>query len=273
MTFSNRSTTPAKPAGGRRKATRAEARAQRPNPFAKVPALPTVVGAVALVTAAGGAIGLGHGLPGDSSIELSSGAAKVSGTIDLSKRDPRAQAISRDSHRQAIKDAAKADLKAAAEQQSEQRNAALESLAKDAEARADQIAENRWVAPVSGYRLTARFGQSSGLWSSTHTGLDFAGSYGSSVKSIANGTVTGAGYDGSYGNKITVTLDDGTEIWYCHLSHIGVSPGTRVTQGEQIGNLGNTGNSTGPHLHVEVRPGGGDPVDPYYAFIQHGLAP
>ena len=69
------------------------------------------------------------------------------------------------------------------------------------------------------------------------------------------------------------TLADGTEIWYCHQSSIGVSEGEKVIQGEHIGNLGATGHVTGPHVHIEVRPGGGDPIDPYYAFIAHGYTP
>ena len=70
-----------------------------------------------------------------------------------------------------------------------------------------------------------------------------------------------------------VTLDDGTEIWYCHQNAFGVSVGDVVRPGEQIGYVGATGNVTGPHLHLEVRPGGGDPVDPYAALVHHGLQP
>jgi len=67
------------------------------------------------------------------------------------------------------------------------------------------------------------------------------------------------------------TLEDGTEIWYCHQTSFLVGVGDAVRGGETIGTVGSTGNSTGPHLHIEVRPGGGDPVDPYEAFIVHGL--
>lgn len=270
----NRSTSPATPAGGRRKATRATRSRPLLAPLGKVPALPTVAGAFALVTAAGGALGVGHGLGNGSGIELSVGAANVSGAnagVKFADRDPRAQAISRDSERQALKDAAHAELVEAAEEQSQQRNAALASLAKDAEARAEEIAKNNWILPLEGYRLSARFGASSGLWSSTHTGQDLSAPVGTPIVAIANGTITETGYDGSYGNKTVLTLEDGTEIWFCHQSSIGVEPGDRVTQGDQIGEVGSTGNSTGPHLHIEVRPGGGDPIDPNYAFIQHGI--
>jgi murein DD-endopeptidase MepM/ murein hydrolase activator NlpD len=70
-----------------------------------------------------------------------------------------------------------------------------------------------------------------------------------------------------------LTLDDGTEIWFCHQTEIFVEVGETVTAGEVIGTVGTTGHVTGSHLHVEVRPGGGDPVDPYPAFVMHGVTP
>lgn len=110
--------------------------------------------------------------------------------------------------------------------------------------------------------LTARFGDS-GLWANQHTGLDFNGDEGEPIYSVANGAVTAVGYDGAYGNKTVVTLEDGTEIWYCHQNAILVSLGEEVRAGEQIGTIGSTGNVTGSHLHLEIRPGGGDPIDPF----------
>ena len=91
--------------------------------------------------------------------------------------------------------------------------------------------------------------------------------------SIAAGTVTFAGYDGSYGNKVVVLLKDGTEIWYCHQSRILVSVGDLVVARSPIGEVGSTGNVTGPHLHLEVRPGGLGPIDPEIAFPEHGVSP
>jgi len=180
--------------------------------------------------------------------------------------------VSRDSRRDALADAADADLVAEAEAMTQQRNAALARFAQLAEEQSKKIALNQWVLPVSPSSITAEFGDY-GLWASYHTGLDFNGYEGQSIMSIANGVVTSAGYDGSYGNKTVVTLDDGTEIWYCHQSSFGVSEGETVSAGEVIGTIGSTGNVTGSHLHLEVRPGGGDPVDPYSAFLVHGVTP
>ncbi len=269
----------AEPAPKRRAQPAPKRRAQSASsPLIKVPALPTMVGAVALVAAAGGAIGMGGGtLPGPAGLQLSAGSAasNLTGTdaIGFTDRDSRAKAISRDSARQALQDAADQDLKAAAEEQSQQRNARLASLAASAEKRGGEIAKNRWVLPTVGYHLTARFGWSSGLWSHGHTGLDFAAHVGTPIYAVANGVITETGYDGAYGNKTIQTLPDGTEIWYCHQNSINVSVGDKVIQGHQIGEVGSTGNTTGPHLHIEVRPGGGDPVDPYPAFLYHRVTP
>jgi len=130
-----------------------------------------------------------------------------------------------------------------------------------------------WVLPVSGYHLTGRFGASSGLWSSTHTGLDFAAEQGTEIRSIGPGTVVSTAYDGAYGNKTVVKLDDGTVLWYCHQNEFGVDPGQRVQPGDLIGYVGSTGNVTGPHLHLEVHPGGGEPIDPEAWLPEHHLHP
>ncbi len=148
-----------------------------------------------------------------------------------------------------------------------------DAVERTVESYSEQIA-NQWVVPVAGYRLTARFGQSSGLWSSgSHTGLDLAGPSGSTIIAAASGTVKSAGYEGAYGNKTVIVLDDGTEteMWYAHQSRITVEAGQTVRAGDVIGYTGSTGNVTGPHLHLEVRPGGGDPIDPMTAFADHSV--
>jgi len=129
------------------------------------------------------------------------------------------------------------------------------------------------VLPVEGYRLTGRYGANSGLWSSSHTGLDFAVAQGSAIRAIRDATVVSAGYDGSYGLKTVLRTDDGTELWFCHQDAVAVTVGERVASGQEIGSVGMTGNTTGPHLHLEVRPGGGEPVDPEAALAEWGLQP
>ncbi|MCW2846776.1 MAG: peptidase [Marmoricola sp.] len=130
-----------------------------------------------------------------------------------------------------------------------------------------------WVLPVVGYHLTGRFGQSSGLWASTHTGLDFAAPEGTPIRSIGPGVVIAAASDGAFGNKTVVRLDDGTVLWYCHQSEVGVEVGQRLAPGDLVGHLGSTGNTTGPHLHLEVHPGNGDAIDPEAWLPTHGLHP
>jgi murein DD-endopeptidase MepM/ murein hydrolase activator NlpD len=167
----------------------------------------------------------------------------------------------------------RATLDKQAKAQAEQVQAAQQELAAKVDQKADELQQNRWVVPVTGYHLSARFGQRSGLWSTVHTGLDFAGPSGSTIVSVGAGTVVSAGYEGAYGNRTVIRLLDGTDIWYCHQSSFGVKPGDQVGPGDVIGYTGSTGNVTGPHLHLEVHPGGGGPVDPYAALLAHDVTP
>jgi len=118
-----------------------------------------------------------------------------------------------------------------------------------------------WVAPVPGAGLSAGFGERSFLWRDRHTGQDFTAPTGTPVHVIGDGVVISAGWDGPYGLIVRVRHADGTESWYAHLSAI-VRGSGRVRAGDVIGRVGSTGNTTGPHLHLEIHPGGGDPVDP-----------
>lgn len=253
--------------------------------------LPGVTGVIALAVAGGGAVSTGTAAAGEpfapqqivmsaSGLQAVDGATESSSsTITLGAAtadelmERRERAISRDSQRQALQDAADAELVQAADEQALERNARLRNLARATEERAAEIALNQWVLPTSNYRLTARFGMSGSYWSSNHTGLDFAAPSGTPTVSISAGTVTETGYAGAYGNRVIITHNDGTEVWYCHLSSVGVQPGQTVAAGQQIGTVGSTGNSTGPHLHLEVRPGGGDPVDPERALAVNGITP
>lgn len=108
------------------------------------------------------------------------------------------------------------------------------------------------IRPVSGI-ISSRFGVRSSIRSSAHTGLDIATSTGTPIQAAASGTVTFSGYKGSYGNMIVITHANGVQTYYGHCSQLYVSAGTSVSQGQTIAAVGSTGNSTGPHLHFEVR--------------------
>ena len=105
----------------------------------------------------------------------------------------------------------------------------------------------------SAFRYTSPFGR---RWGRAHEGVDMAGSVGTPVYATAEGTVIHAGWQSGYGNLITIRHELGTETRYGHLSRIGVKVGQKVSRGSLIGAMGNTGRSTGPHLHYEVRVNG-----------------
>lgn len=111
------------------------------------------------------------------------------------------------------------------------------------------------IKPVSGV-ITSRFGVSSRIRSSNHTGLDIANSTGTPIKAAASGTVTFAGYKGSYGYMVVISHGNGVQTYYGHCSQLYVSVGQTVSQGATIAAVGSTGNSTGPHLHLEIRVNG-----------------
>ncbi|WP_431784322.1 phage tail tape measure protein [Streptomyces chumphonensis] len=119
----------------------------------------------------------------------------------------------------------------------------------------------KWARPVSA-GLGTRFGVRGRMWASGyHTGSDFPAPTGTPVRAVAAGTVTGAASYGPYGQHITVHHGGGLSSLYAHLSSMGVLGGQRVTRGMRIGAVGSTGNSSGPHLHLEARRGG-RPVNP-----------
>ena len=89
-----------------------------------------------------------------------------------------------------------------------------------------------------------------------HTGVDFAAYSGTKIYSWKSGKVTFAGWSGGYGNFIEVSHDDGTISRYAHCSKLNVSLGQIVKKGQTIGYVGSTGNSTGPHLHFEIKVNG-----------------
>ena len=108
------------------------------------------------------------------------------------------------------------------------------------------------VLPVQG-TISSRYGVSSRIRVSTHTGLDIAAPQGTPIKAVTDGTVTAASMSGSYGNLVKIDHGNGVETWYGHTSKMYVQVGQTVKAGDVIAAVGTTGNSTGPHLHLEIR--------------------
>lgn len=109
--------------------------------------------------------------------------------------------------------------------------------------------------PVSG-TISSRFGSMASIRGGAHTGLDIASPRGTAIKASAAGVVSFAGWKGSYGKMVAISHGNGVQTYYAHCSSINVSVGQKIAQGQVIAAVGSTGNSTGPHLHLEVRVNG-----------------
>lgn len=177
---------------------------------------------------------------------------------DLVERHAYQQRAARDRERQAL-EAQAAAAKAVATK------AAAAKAAAAARARAI-----RWVLPISHYRLSSNYGP---RWGRMHAGIDFAAPIGTPLVAMHAGTVTFAGQQSGYGNKVEIRYTDGTVSYYGHMSSISVHQGQWVAAGELVGRVGSTGHSTGPHLHLEIHPHGGGPVNPYPWLTAKGLRP
>ncbi len=116
-----------------------------------------------------------------------------------------------------------------------------------------------FAVPVhDSYRFTSGFGQ---RWGRMHNGTDFAAPTGTPIYAPADGVVTFAGWSSGYGRLVKIQHEFGVETRYAHQNRIRVEVGQRVSRGDRIGDIGNSGRSTGPHLHYEIRVGG-RPVNP-----------
>ncbi|WP_327408464.1 LysM peptidoglycan-binding domain-containing M23 family metallopeptidase [Streptomyces sp. NBC_01281] len=132
-----------------------------------------------------------------------------------------------------------------------------------------------YTLPVDGATIGTNYKVAGSMWSSGyHTGTDFVVPTGTTIKSIAAGTVVSAGWGGAYGNQVVILHADGRYSQYAHMSSLSVSAGQTVTEGQQIGLSGATGNVTGPHLHFEIRttPDYGSDIDPVAYLRSHGVA-
>lgn len=174
-------------------------------------------------------------------------------TAAVQARVQELQRVSRDQQRKAL----------AAKQAEVAKAAALAKA--EAERRAK---EKEWVMPIDGATFTSGYGM---RWGRMHEGNDFATPVGTPLHAMSKGEVTFAGQEGGYGTKVEIEYWDGTVTYYGHMSEISVNVGESVDPGDIVGYSGNTGHSTGPHLHLEIHPDGGGAVDPAPWLEDHGL--
>ncbi|WP_328690263.1 M23 family metallopeptidase [Streptomyces phaeochromogenes] len=153
----------------------------------------------------------------------------------------------------------------------EQKLREAEAARKKAEAARKEALRPKFVLPVAQKGVGELFGAVGSMWSSRHTGLDFPVPMNTPVTAVTDGTVE-AVWNPFYGNLVKVTAPDGTQTWYAHLASARIRSG-HVKAGTVIAYAGSTGNSSGPHLHLEVHPGGGDAIDPLAWLRGHGLDP
>lgn len=123
------------------------------------------------------------------------------------------------------------------------------------------------VLPASG-RYTSGFGS---RWGSVHQGIDIANALGTPIYSVMDGTVIAAGPARGFGNWVVIKHDSGEISVYGHMRYYDVAVGQRVSAGQKIASIGNEGQSTGPHLHFEIKPDGQTPVDPVPWFAAQGI--
>jgi murein DD-endopeptidase MepM/ murein hydrolase activator NlpD len=248
-------------------------------------ALPTAAALVALAFAANQAVAFSAN---------SRATAPQTASVDLDPRDRNIQtATDRDRHIQLARDQALAKVRAdatvtasrsaareavavralAADQALKAKRALDAKLALDAKRALElKLAEqaHSWQSPIKTYTRTSGFGW---RWGRPHAGEDFAAPIGTNLASMSTGTVDFAGEQSGYGNLIKIRYWDGTVTYYAHMSDISVTEGDHVKPGQVVGQSGNSGQSTGPHLHLEIHPGNGEAVDPMTWMAAHQIAP
>ncbi|MFI0940479.1 M23 family metallopeptidase [Streptomyces sp. NPDC021020] len=240
------------------------ARSRRRKPARRSALLTVAVPSVAVmgVAAVGAAAVTGVGVAQDSGKADADASGGKAPTTQLDRQLAGVSADASDFADRASRTQERIDLK--------DRQAAAKKAA-EAEAARKEALRPKFLLPVKQHGLSAYFGQSGVNWMSVHTGIDFPVMVGTPVMAVTDGTVR-TQWNSSYGNMAIVTAPDGTETWYCHLSSTKIRSG-KVKAGTVIAYSGNTGNTTGPHLHLEVRPNGGSPIDPLAWLLKHGLDP
>lgn len=129
-------------------------------------------------------------------------------------------------------------------------------------------AEGRKVVLPAVGRFTSGYGA---RWGATHQGVDIAAPIGAPIRAVMDGTVVNAGPASGFGQWVVLEHSNGERSVYGHVSSFNVSVGQQVAAGDVIAAVGNEGQSTGPHLHFEIKPDGSTPVDPQPWFAERGI--
>lgn len=267
--------------GRHRPPTRAERRASKrrsrlPKSFSPAYALPTAAAVTLALTAVGATAA--QSSPFSAETTQQAGAALGASTM---LEDPQltkavrteVAAASRDSsglseRRRAVSDDVVASQVRAQERADRDKERKELAEKKKAEKKKAREAANAWARPLASGSLSSGYGF---RWGRMHSGLDYGAAVGTPLRAMGKGTVIGAGPMSGYGIYIDVEYADGTVSRYGHLSSVATSVGQQVAPGETVAYSGNTGRSTGPHLHLEIRPGGGEPVDPTGWLTERGI--
>ena len=225
-------------------------------------ALPTAAAAALTFTATGAAVVTTAKTQSVSQNATAAAAAASLQAVAASGRvrDPRVQAIEANAQ-----DIARENGGARVARAAERRSLAARALEADRVARA-----HSWQLPIKNYVLTSGYGM---RWGRLHAGEDFGTPVGTNLVSMSTGTVTFAGQESGYGIMVKIRYWDGTVSFYAHMSRVSVSDGETLLPGEVVGQSGNTGESTGPHLHLEIHPDGDQPVNPLPWLVDHKIAP
>ena len=251
---------PARSHNGRHRATK-NATAKRRRLISGL-ALPTAAAAALTLTATGSAMVTSTKTR---AVTFSQNAAAVStpvpAPVDLARiPEPRIQAIEDNALALDRQDAADRAARSAARK-------SLDAQALEAK-RVEQA--HSWQLPIKTYVLTSGFGR---RWGNLHAGEDFAAPVGTALVSMSTGTVVFAGEQSGFGVLVKIRYWDGTVAFYAHMSRSSVTEGASVGPGQVVGQSGNTGDSTGPHLHLEIHPDGGEAVDPVPWLADRKIAP
>jgi len=218
-------------------------------------ALPTAAAAALTFTATGAAMATSnHSVTGNKNATATSSVSALSVPLG----DSRSQARTADA-------LAREHAAFSAARSSERQDIAARNVAAK---RAEQA--HSWQLPIKSYVLTSGFGL---RWGRLHAGEDFAAPVGTKLVSMSTGTVTFTGEQSGYGVMVKIRFWDGTVGHYAHMSRISVTEGQRVDPGDVVGQSGNTGESTGPHLHLEIHPDGGKAIDPLPWLADRKISP